>query len=365
MADLPKNIAIVYDRVNKWGGAEQVLLALHELFPQVPLYTAVYNPATASWVKVFPEIIPTFLQYFPFAKSRHELYPWLTPLAFESLNFDQFDAVISVTSADAKGIITKPHTFHFCYCLTPTRYLWSHEIFYKSKVSKLFHPVFNYLKVWDKIAANRPDSYIAISKTVQSRISSFYHRPSQVVYPPVDIERFSPGTKNDHFLSVGRLVSYKRPEIVVQLFNDLNLPLVMIGSGREEKKLRKLARPNIKILGHVSESELITYYQNSKALISVHEEDFGIVYAEAQAAGKPVLALNRGAVSEIVVQNETGYLASDIEDLKSAIADFSKFKFESQSSIANSQRFSRERFGREFVKVFNEAWTKYKHTLLS
>ena len=158
MADLPSRVALIYDRVNKWGGAERVLLALHEMFPDAPLYTSVYNPATAGWAKVFPAVIPTFLQKFPLAKSNHELYPWLTPMAFETLKFDDYDIVISVTSADAKGIITKPGTFHLCYCLTPTRYLWSHEEFYKSQTSPLFHPLFNYLKSWDLIASRRPDA---------------------------------------------------------------------------------------------------------------------------------------------------------------------------------------------------------------
>ncbi len=117
-------LAIVYDRVNKWGGAERVLLALHEIWPQAPLFTAVYNPATSSWAKVF-QVKTSFLQYFPFARSNHEFYPLLTPLSFESFDFSSFDVILSVTSAEAKGIIVKPHTLHICYCLTPTRYLWS------------------------------------------------------------------------------------------------------------------------------------------------------------------------------------------------------------------------------------------------
>src|SRR3989344_1790311 len=174
MADLPRRIAIVYDHVNKWGGAERVLLALHEMFPQAPLYTAVYDADRAPWAEVFSKIIPTFLQKFPFAKNNHEFYPWLTPMAFESLNFDNYDLVISVTSADAKGIITKPGTFHLCYCLTPTRYLWRHDDFYKSHTFPLVHPLFTYLKSWDLVASRRPDAYLAISKTVQNRISKYY-----------------------------------------------------------------------------------------------------------------------------------------------------------------------------------------------
>lgn len=370
MTDLSKlNIALVYDRVNKWGGAERVLLALHEIFPNAPLYTSVYNESTAQWAKVFPEIIPTFLQYFPGAKSHHEFYPWLTPLAFESLNFNQYDVVISITSADSKGIITRPGTFHLCYCLTPTRYLWSHEKYYKSQTPQLFHPLFNYLKSWDQIAAYRPDAYVAISQTVQNRISSFYHQSSFIVYPPVDIDVYSrpvtPPSIKDFFLYVGRLIGYKQPQTIINIFNELNLPLVIVGTGAHEKKLKSISRSHIHFTGLVSQETLISYYQNAKAFISVHEEDFGIVYVEAQAAGKPVLALNSGGVSEIVIHNQTGYLASDLDDLKSSILNFSNFKFDPLSSIVNSQRFSKQRFQQEFVKVFTTEWKKYKNIYTS
>src|SRR3989339_757459 len=150
MEDLPKSIAIVYDRVNKLGGAEKVLMALHEIFPTAPLYTSVYDSKKAPWAKIFPAVVPSFLQRIPFLKDHHEIVPFLTPIAFESFNFNQFDAVISVSSADAKGIVTSPHTFHFCYCLTPTRYLWSHFSEYESSLSYLekiiSRPIFSYLK---------------------------------------------------------------------------------------------------------------------------------------------------------------------------------------------------------------------------
>ncbi|OGC91961.1 hypothetical protein A3D85_02425 [Candidatus Amesbacteria bacterium RIFCSPHIGHO2_02_FULL_47_9] len=363
MADIPKRVALVYDRVNKWGGAERVLLALHEIFPQAPLYTAVYNPETAQWAKVFPQVISSFLQYFPKAKSHHELYPWLTPLAFESLNLDQYEAVISITSADAKGVITKPSTFHLCYCLTPTRYLWSHQDYYKSQTSSILHPIFSYLKSWDLIASRRPDTYITISQTVQNRVSSYYHQPSSIVYPPVDVDRFTPTAGGEYFLSVGRMVGYKQPETLVNLFNELNLPLIMIGAGNQKNRLRP--KPNIKLLGFASETELVSLFQNAKALISVHEEDFGIVYAEAQAAGKPVLALNAGGVKEVITHDQTGYLAKDLDDLKSAIINFDHRQFNHLAIKQSADRFSKERFKSEFVKVFRQEWIRYNHTYSS
>ena len=174
--------AIVYDRVNKWGGAERVLLALHKVLPDAPLYTSVYSPETAKWAKVFPRVIPSFLQKFPILNKYHELLGWLTPIAYESFSFDEYDLVITVTSEAAKGIITKPHTKHICYCLTPTRYLWSGYKEYLDNPPKslgwipfykvISQPFLKYAKHWDKIAGQRPDIMIAISQEVKVRIKT-------------------------------------------------------------------------------------------------------------------------------------------------------------------------------------------------
>ncbi len=162
-------VALVYDRVNKWGGAERVLLVLHELFPDADLYTSVYNKERAKWAKIF-SVVPSFLQEFPFAKDAHEFYPLLMPAAFESFNFDDYDLVISVTSEAAKGIITKPQTLHICYCLTPTRYLWSgYDEYFTSPLEKILsYPAISYLRKWDRVASSRPDVFVAISKEVSS-----------------------------------------------------------------------------------------------------------------------------------------------------------------------------------------------------
>ena len=364
MADLPSRVALVYDRVNKWGGAERVLLALHEIFPDAPLYTSVYNPATAGWAKVFPKVLPTFLQKFPLAKSNHELYPWLTPIAFETLKFDDYDIVISVTSADAKGIITKPNTFHLCYCLTPTRYLWSHEDFYKSQTSPLFHPLFNYLKRWDLIASCRPDAYLAISQTVQSRISKYYGQSSDVIYPPVDVDIFSkaqpaPNLK-DFFLYVGRLVAYKQAEVLVEIFNDLKLPLAIIGTGSLEPKLKSIAAPNIHFLGHLAEADLISYYQHARAVLFIHEEDFGLVPLEAHAAGTPVIGINKGGITETVIHGQTGMLLDSVTDLKNAILNFDPAQFDREFIKSHVKKFAKDRFQREFKQALVRSYSSWR-----
>src|SRR3990167_6737087 len=223
-------VAIVYDRVNKWGGAERVLLVLHELFPSAPLYTSVYDPVKAPWAKVFPKIVTSFLQKVPGAKASHEYFALLMPLAFEQFDFSPFDLAISVTSEAAKGIITKPGTIHICYCLTPTRYLWSgYELYFENRLFRsLTAQMVKYLRAWDKVAAQRPDRIVAISKEVQKRIKKYYNLESKIIYPPVSVKYNSlanPNLPKRFYLLVSRLVPYKRVDFAIKAFNKLGYPL--------------------------------------------------------------------------------------------------------------------------------------------
>src|SRR3989344_2621203 len=244
-------VALVYDRVNKWGGAERVLLALHKIFPDAPLYTSVYDNDKAPWAKVF-KIKTSFLQNFPFASQNHEFYAPLMPLVFESFGFDEYDLVISVTSEAAKGVLTKPKTKHVCLCLTPTRYLWSgYNNYFIDPIFKLISkPFVWYLRWWDRVAAKRPDIYIAISQEVRSRIKRYYQRESVVVYPPVELSNKAKRTKHitpntKYFLVVSRLVPYKRIDVAIDACNALSYPLVIVGEGSEKKRLKELAGSTI------------------------------------------------------------------------------------------------------------------------
>ena len=182
---MKQKVALVYDRVNKWGGAERVLLTLHEMFPEAPLYTSVYNPETAKWAEVFPKVYTSFLQNIPFAKTHHEWFALLMPLAFEQFNFSQYDLVISVTSEFAKNIITSVNTKYICYCLTPTRYLWSgYDVYFRNRYFKsIATPIINYLKKIDKLGAERPDVMVAISTEVQRRVKKYYGREAKIIFP--------------------------------------------------------------------------------------------------------------------------------------------------------------------------------------
>lgn len=359
-------VALVYDRVNKWGGAERVLLALHKIWPKAPLYTALYNPKTASWAHDF-EVIPSFLNKIPYFRARHELIPFLVPLSFESFHFDEFDVVISLSSEFAKGIITKPETFHLCYCLTPTRYLWSaYQEYFSSSVLKFFtSPLVAYLRKWDKVAAQRVDQYLAISKEVQKRIKKYYQRESTVIYPPVDSQFFKPAEKKkkgNYFLIVSRLVPYKRVDLAIRAFNQLGWPLKIIGKGSELEKLKRFAHSNIDFLDQqLTDREVLDYYQNCRALIFSGREDLGLVSLEAQACGKPVIAFAGGGLSETIVKGETGELFSPqtSEALIKTVLKFAEKRYHPDICRQQAQKFDLKIFKENFTELIEKKWRQY------
>lgn len=369
-------VALIYDRVNKWGGAERVLVSLHELFPDAPLYTSVYNPETAPWARIFPKVIPSFLSGRAgscfagqkWVSRHHEWLAPLMPLAFESFDFSEYDLVISVTSEAAKGIITRPGTLHICYCLTPTRYLWSgYDEYFKCARGRLAQPAVSYLRTWDKIAAQRPDVMVAISQNVADRIKRYYGREAKIIYPPVELQSTKSQAQNfkqiqntkfkilnsGYFLIVSRLVPYKKVDLAVKAFNELGLPLVVVGTGSEENSLRKQSKSNIKFVGQVSDDELARYYQGCRALIFPQEEDFGIVAVEAQAAGKSVIAYRAGGALETVIEGKTGMFFDEqtSEALAGVIKKFKPEDFNPVDCAKNSARFSKQKFLKEFATL--------------
>ncbi|MBI2611436.1 glycosyltransferase [Candidatus Gottesmanbacteria bacterium] len=355
-------VVLVYDRINKFGGAERILLALHEIFPSAPLYTAVYDEKKAPWAKIFSQINPSFLQKFPLAKSHHELYPYLMPLAFETFDFANFDIVISVTSEAAKGIITRPPTVHISYILTPTRYIWSGEKDYLQNpgfgpidpLLKLLLPtLFAKLRPIDYILAHRPDKLIAISNNVMNRIKKYYHRDADVLYPPIDTDFFRPKLRKirtNYFLLVSRLVPYKRVDVAIQAFNRLKYKLVIIGTGSEKDRLKKLANKNIQFVGSLTDEKLLGYYQDCIALIFTSDEDLGLVPIEAQSCGKPVVALKGGGALETVIEGNTGefYDKQVPDSLTKTINRFLKKSYSPDDCRNNALRFNKERFKKEF-----------------
>jgi glycosyltransferase involved in cell wall biosynthesis len=337
-------VALVYDRLNKLGGAEAVLREFASLFPQADWYTSVWDqrktPFSQGW-----RVHTSWLNQIPWLRTHHEWIPFLMPFVFESFDFSQYDLVISVGSAEAKGIITRPETVHVNYCLTPTRYLYSHTQEYLS--NPLYRVIGDYLRKWDLVAATRPDQMIAISTQVKKRIKDVYNRDVEILFPPVDTAKFQkPSTYQpqfeNYYLTVSRLVPYKKIDVLIKAFNESGKTLVIVGDGSEKHRLKRLAKPNIHLVGLVSDHELVGYYQHANAFLQANEEDFGIAMCEAQAAGIPVIAYGVGGASDIVIPGKTGILlqSNSVKSFTQALKEFDTMTFVSADCKENAQRFN-------------------------
>ncbi|AZT91543.1 glycosyltransferase family 4 protein [Caldicellulosiruptor changbaiensis] len=362
-------VAIVHDWLTTVGGAEKVILELKKIFPEAPIYTLVYNEKKLGAYFDKCKIKTSYLQKNPLAKKKHQLFFKYMPRAFEEFDLSEFDLIISSSSAFAKGVITSPNSIHVCYCHTPPRYIWdlTHEYLkdYNFLVRKYLEKKFHYLRMWDSIAANRVDYFIANSFYVAKRIKKFYKRESRVIYPPVDTEYFTPskdGKIEDYYLIVSRLVAYKRVDLAIEAFNQLSKRLIIVGDGPEFKKLKGLAKNNIEFLGYQSDEVIKELYQHCKALIFAGVEDFGIVPVEVQACGRPVIAYKMGGATETVEENKTGifFERQNVESLRNAVIKFETNiqNFDSRYIRLHAEKFSAQRFREEFerfiLEVINE-----------
>ena len=367
MSSKTPKVALVYDRVNKIGGAERVLLSLHNIFPDAPIFTLVHDKAAAKWATGI-QIIPTFLNKIPLLRTRHEWLAPIAPMAFESLDLGGFDVVISVTSGDAKSVITRPNQLHICYCLTPTRYFWSGEGEYsKDKKMRILPSLLKkYFCTIDLLTSSRPDHYISISSEVQRRVKKYYNRDSKIIFPPIEDKFYSKKTissdNRDYYLSVGRLVPYKKVHLTVLAFNKLKLPLIVVGIGSEMEKLKKIALSNISFVGDVDDTRLSEFYRYAKAVIFPQEEDFGIVPLEAQASGTPVIAFAKGGALETVLSNKTGVFFADqtVKSLADAVQQFEKIAVKPDDCIANAQKFTDAIFHQKMKATVLDLWQNHK-----
>lgn len=304
-------LAIIHELLVKLGGAEKVLKVLADEFPEAPIYTLLHNPKkTEEWFKD-KKIHPSTLQktYRFFGKYRF-LMPWM-PKAIEKFDFRHCDVVISSSSAFAHGIKTGPKTKHICYCHSPMRYAWDYTHEYTKHHSPLMRFLIakslNKVRLWDFETSKRPDVLLANSKHVQKRIQKYWRRDSEVIYPPVDVKRFTPTAHHeDYFLIVSALTPFKKIELAIKTFNKIKRKLVIIGDGPQRGWLQSIAEKNIEFLGRKKDAVVRDYLENCRALIFPGEEDFGIVPVEAMAAGKPVLAYGKGGVLESVQAGISG-----------------------------------------------------------
>lgn len=358
-------VAIVADWLTSRGGAERVVISLAQLFPNADIFTTVYKKEN------FPElkdrrVVTSYMQNWPL-KFKHQIYIWARPLAIESLNLDAYDLVISSSSAEAKGIVTKPETLHVCYCHTPTRYFWSHyheylkrsEFGIFDRIIKLFVPgIIHKLRQWDSAASDRPDVYIANSKTTAERITKYYRKDSVIINPPVDLDRFAGEPINgDYYLVLGRQIPYKRTDLAITIANQLGLHLKVIGEGPELNKLKSTATSNkIEFLGAISDEAVANELLGCKALLFPQEEDFGIVPVEAMAAGKPVVAFSQGGGGESVVDGVTGVLFAHQtpESLTEAIQRFEQLNIDPAACRERASEFSEAKFQARILEVINQ-----------
>lgn len=357
MTPLPRlKTALVHHWLVTRRGGERVLEGLAELFPHADLFTLVADRERMPDALRDRRLVTSFLQRLPRPTRLYPYYLPLFPLATERLNLSGYELVITSDAATVKGVRADPAATHICYCHTPMRYVWSAYEDYARAAAPLarlaFAPLAQWLRRWDRRAAQRVTHFVANSRNVSARIRRYYGRESAVVYPPVDTERFVPGAPSsaDFFLVVSQLVPYKRVDVAVEAFNRSGKPLVVIGEGSEGAKLQRAARANVRFLGAQPDAAVVCALQTCRALVFPGEEDFGIVMAEAQACGKPVIALGRGGALEIVSDPATGLFFEEptADALLAALEHFETLRFDPATLRASALGFSRDRFGRDF-----------------
>lgn len=368
-------IALVHDSFTQMGGAERVLDALHELYPDAPVFTLVFDPKFKDKYKGW-DIRTSQLQtlYLALGKLQY-LFP-LIPWGVDNLNFSGYDLVISSSSGFVKNIRVPKGCVHINYCHTPARFLWSDPDYIKQEVPLWLRPVagiiIRRMKDWDFRGAQRVTEFIANSKEVQNRIKRYYNRDSTVIYPFVDNDfwhpmQFSPPAKEEYptpaggggdiknyFLIVARLQAHKQTELIIKIFNNLNLPLHIIGTGRQEEYLKSISKPNIKFLGHISDEQLRQEYSGAKALIFPQTEDFGLVPLEAAACDTPALAYGKAGALETISPGVTGELFKSHDELKRLIQSWNFRQYKADSLRSQAEKFSKDKFKNNILDFINK-----------
>ncbi len=366
-------IAVVHDWLPVYAGAERVLEQILATFPQADVFTLVdFIPDEQRAFLGNRPVSTSFIQKLPFARSKYRYYLPLAPLAIEQFDLSDYDVVISSSYVVAKGALTVADQLHISYVHSPVRYAWDLHFQYlrEGKLERGAKSVFarlilHYMRLFDATSADRVDTFIANSRTVARRIWKTYRRPSVVIYPPVDTDAFSLYTdKEKYYVTVSRLVPYKRIDLLVEAFSEMpDKELIVIGEGPEFKKIAALAGPNVTMLGYQPPEVVTHYVQRARAFVFAAEEDFGIVPVEAQACGTPVIAYGRGGVTESVVSGETGlfFYEQNAKSLKEAVRTFEtiRSRLDPERIRANAERFSKTRFCREFFQLVDKEYSAF------
>lgn len=371
---LPSNVAIVHEWLVTRAGSEKVVERMLEVFPQADVFSLVkfLDPQTPPRIPSHTQVHTSFIQHLPFAERHFRQYLPLMPLAVEQFDLGSYDVVLSSSHAVAFGTITRADQLHISYVHTPIRYAWDlqHQYLHQSGLhrgvkSAITRVILHYLRLWSLAASHRVDCYLANSYHVAQRIWKTYRRPAQVLYPPVAIDRFRwQQPREDFFLTVSRFVPYKRVDVTIQAFNELGLPLVVIGDGPAMDDLQRSAEGNISFLRNPPDQVVSDYMQRCRAFIFPAEEDFGITVVEAQAAGAPVIAYGRGGCAETVLPGKTGLLFSQ-QSAHSLVEAVHHFKdnhanFHAEVIRSNAERFSEQRFRDELTSFIANKWGKFQ-----
>ena len=354
-------IAFVMDALPSLGGGEKVLFTALEIFPRAELFTLVYNKNVFIHTPIATRKINTsFIDYLPFAHKHHRLFLPIMPFAIEQFDLHSFDIIVSFSYAVAHGVQNMNGSRHVSYTYTPMRYAWMDLNLNGIHTQKnaLTNKSMRTFREWDKRAAARVHQFAAISQAVSKRIADAYQRTADVIYPPVEVERFKPAdVREDFYVTVTRLVSHKRADILVRAFSQLNLPLIIIGDGPELPRLKKMAGPNIHFPGYQPDEKVAELLGKARGYVCATEEDFGIAIVEAQAAGCPVIAYGQGGALETVVSGRTGifFREQSVESLMDALQRFERIhsNFAVPELIENVCKFDKEYFKvkfREFVQ---------------
>ncbi|MFA7682048.1 MAG: glycosyltransferase [Candidatus Peribacteraceae bacterium] len=356
-------IALTADWLPVFAGAEHVIAEFHALWPQAPLYTAIANHGHLGPLDRADIHTSTLQQWYRLLGKHHRPLLPLMPRALERFDLSEYDVILSSSHAVGKGIIPPSSARHICYCHTPMRYAWEMEEEYlrDSRIPhflwKRIRTYLRQLRRWDMTSAMRVDTFIANSRSVAERIQRIYNRESVVIHPPVADRFFSASLeqkKSDApFLAVGRMVPYKRFDLLIECANAHQIALTIAGTGPEEERLRRMAGPTVKFLGFVPDEELCPLYAGARAVLFPPEEDAGIVPLEAQACGTPVIALGKGGALETVIEGGTGVFFEEqtVASLKDAIDRFATVSFDSRTIRDHAKQFSSEKFRKHILQV--------------
>ncbi len=361
MADAPR-IAIVSDPLVQRGGAERVVEALADAFPDAPIFALLYSPGTGP-ARLAPRVRTSWLGRVPQATSRHRVFFPFYRSAIESFDVADFDVIISSHHTVAKGVLTRSDQVHVCYCHTPMRALWERPVQELATLPAPLRPaiaaLFSHMRVWDAVSAARVQQFVANSTTTQRRIATYYRRDSELVFPPIDTEHFTPGGElGDYYLVASRPVPYKRIDIAISATAKLGRPLKIVG-GRHA--LRSVPR-NVELLGHVSDDTLRALMRGARALLFPQYEDFGMTPLEVNACGRPVIAYGAGGALDTIIDGETGVLAREQSEagFVAAIERFERLPFDPELARAHALKFSRRHFEARMQQIVASAWQSGK-----